>query len=271
MTVPEGRYVDVGAGRLVHVHEAGRGSAVLFLHGGGPGASGMAAFRANYPAFAGRGFRAIVPDLPGFGRSSMPDDVDYTLDLMLGALAGVLAELSVGRCAVVGSSYGGALAIVLALRRPELVTRLVLAAPAGLTDRRTQLLTPAVRAMAMAALGAGPVTAGGLRAALAHQVFDQGLLTDELIGERLAVALRQPRRVLRSLEVPELAPRLGELACPVFGVWGVEDRFAPVSGALTLAGCHRARVLLVGGCGHWPPVEHAGLFNRLAIDFLDES
>jgi 4,5:9,10-diseco-3-hydroxy-5,9,17-trioxoandrosta-1(10),2-diene-4-oate hydrolase len=68
--VPEGKFADVGGGLRIHYHEEGQGSPVLFLHGSGPGASGYSNFRRNYPYFAGRGFRAIVPDTIGFGHSS---------------------------------------------------------------------------------------------------------------------------------------------------------------------------------------------------------
>jgi hypothetical protein len=66
-TVP-GRIVRV-ANRDIYVVEAGAGPPVLMLHGGGPGASGMPNFVRNIPALAAH-FRLIIPDLPGYGRSS---------------------------------------------------------------------------------------------------------------------------------------------------------------------------------------------------------
>src|SRR5215471_13792062 len=130
--VPEGKYADVGGGLRVHYHEQGEGPVVLFLHGSGPGASGYSNFRRNYPYFAEHGFRAVVPDTLGFGHSSKPDDVDYTLDFLVGALDRFTRALGIERCAVVGNSHGGAMALQLALDRPELVDRLVLMAPGGL-------------------------------------------------------------------------------------------------------------------------------------------
>jgi 4,5:9,10-diseco-3-hydroxy-5,9,17-trioxoandrosta-1(10),2-diene-4-oate hydrolase len=264
------RLVDVGGGLNVHVHDVGRGPAVVFLHGSGPGASGWSNFKGNFPIFAERGFRAVVPDTLGFGQSSKPDDVDYTLDFLAAALHRALAALGVERCAVVGNSHGGALAIQLALDHPALVSKLVLMAPGGLEPRERYMEMPGIRAMIKLVLGKDGVTRAGLRDLLALQLHDPGLLDDELVDERLAVAQTQPRRVLSSLAVPHLAPRLGELACPIFGLWGMNDQFLPVSGALTLAGCRRARVLLLSGCGHWVMIERAALFNRLCLDFLEE-
>jgi pimeloyl-ACP methyl ester carboxylesterase len=76
--IPEGRYVTTDGGLSIHYHEAGSGEPIVFLHGSGPGASGYSNFKGNYSVFAANGYRAIVPDLPGFGLSSKPD-TNYVL------------------------------------------------------------------------------------------------------------------------------------------------------------------------------------------------
>ena len=62
MTVPEGKYADIGGGLQIHYHEAGRGTPLLWLHGSGPGASGWSNFRRNFPFFAERGYRFATAD-----------------------------------------------------------------------------------------------------------------------------------------------------------------------------------------------------------------
>src|SRR5262245_41622928 len=126
--------VDVGDGHRIHYHSAGKGAAVLFLHGSGPGASGYSNFKGNYPYFAESGFSAYVPDTLGFGGSSKPDDVDYSMSFLLEKLIRFLDRVGVERCAVVGNSHGGALAISLALAQPARVEKLVLMAPGGLEE-----------------------------------------------------------------------------------------------------------------------------------------
>jgi len=271
MRMPEDQYVDVGDGHRLHVLDIGQGPAVVFLHGSGPGASGWSNFRRNYPVFVELGFRTVVIDTLGFGRSSKPDDVDYGLEFLCGLLRRALAALGIDRCAVVGNSHGGALAIRLALDAPDLVERLVLMAPGGLETRETYMAMAGIRAMVKLVLGKEGVSREGLRGVLSLQLFDPSILDDDLVDERLEVALEQPRRVLSSLSVPNLAPEVPRLACPVFGLWGMNDQFCPVSGALTLAGAPRARVMVINHCGHWVMIERPGLFNRLAIDFLRES
>jgi 4,5:9,10-diseco-3-hydroxy-5,9,17-trioxoandrosta-1(10),2-diene-4-oate hydrolase len=270
--VPEGKYAEIGDGLRVHYHDAGAGPAVVFLHGSGPGASGWSNFRRNYPYFAERGFRTIVPDTLGFGYSSKPDTVDYAFDFVLGGLERFLGAMGVERCSVVGNSHGGALAMGLALRRPELVERLVLMAPGGLEEREVYVRMEGIRAMFKALTDPAGLTLESMRRVFELQLFDRALVTNELLQQRLEIALLQPKRVMTSLQVPHLAPELPRIACPVFGLWGTDDKFCPVSGATTLAkGCKNARVLLLSQCGHWVMVERPSLFNDACTRFLLES
>jgi len=269
--VPEGKYVAIGDGLQVHFHEQGSGDAVLFLHGSGPGASGWSNFRRNYPAFADAGFRALVPDTLGYGYSSKPDNLDYELDFLVGGVERFLKALGVASCSVVGNSHGGAMAIRLARRRPDLVTKLVLMAPGGLEERETYMKMEGIRTMMKVFLAPEGITREGMRRVFGLQLFDPGVLTEEILDERCAIAPLQPKRVLTSMQVPNLVPDLAELRCPVFALWGVNDKFCPMSGAVTIATqCKGSRVMLLNGCGHWVMVEHTAIFNRLSIDFLRE-
>jgi 4,5:9,10-diseco-3-hydroxy-5,9,17-trioxoandrosta-1(10),2-diene-4-oate hydrolase len=269
--VPEGRFADIGDGLRVHYQEEGAGPVVLFLHGSGPGASGYSNFRRNYPTFAAQGFRVVVPDTLGFGYSSKPEDAEYTLDLLAGAVEKLTRVLGVQRCSVVGNSHGGAMAIKLALDHPGLVDRLVLMAPGGLEMREAYGKMEGIRTMMKVFLGPEGITREGMRRVFGLQLFDPATLTEEILDERMEIAVTQPKRVLTSMVVPHLAPELSRIACPVLAFWGMNDKFCPVSGATTIAErCPRARVMLLSACGHWVMVEHTELFNRLSIDFLRE-
>lgn len=102
----EQRLVRVGA-RDIAVTERGAGEAVVLLHGGGPGASGMSNYSRNVDALAQR-FRVIVPDLPGYGRSSKRVDRSDPFGDLAGAVGVLLDELGLDRAHLVGNSYGGA-------------------------------------------------------------------------------------------------------------------------------------------------------------------
>ncbi len=269
--VPEGKYADLGDGLKVHYHEVGEGKPLLFLHGSGPGASGWSNFRHNFPFFAANGFRCIVADTLGYGYSSKPDDRDYALDFLVSNVKKFLDVLGVEKCAVIGNSHGGAMSMKLAIDHPSVVEKLVLMAPGGLETRETYMNMDGIKAMMKAFFGREGITRETMRRVFELQLFDPSLVTDGLLDERVEIANLQPKRVLSSMQVPNLSAELTKIQCPTFALWGVDDKYCPVSGAMTIAtGCPGARVMMISKCGHWVMVEHASLFNRLCLDFLKE-
>ena len=122
----EERFAE-GRGARLRYLVAGDGELLLLVHGlGGSAANWLALAPLLLP-----GRRLIVPDLPGHGGSDpLPAAASLT------AYADSLAALLDGPAAVVGHSLGGAIALRLAIRRPELVSALVLAGAAGISSGR---------------------------------------------------------------------------------------------------------------------------------------
>lgn len=266
--VPEGKYVDIKGGLRVHYHEEGEGPAIVWVHGSGPGATGWSNFKGNYPEIAKAGYRCLVPDLIGFGFSTTDADVAYSWELLAGAIGDFCDALGLQDVTLVGNSMGGALCIQAALDRPELFTRMILMAPGGLEDREVYTEMKGIRTMLKIMYKQG-ITRDSMRDIFKLQLFNEDLITEEIIDERFQVFPRQAKNILGQVHVPNLSSRLKELACPVFGLWGVDDNFTPVSGAATLAReIDQVRVLSVNKCGHWVMVEHQALFNRMCLDFL---
>ncbi len=267
--VPEGAFITTPAGVRVHYHTWGEGPAVLFLHGSGPGASGWSNFADNARYLAERGLRAIVPDLPGYGLSDKPEHTAYEFPFLAESVMALMDALAIELFAVVGNSMGGALSIYLALEHPGRVERLLLMAPGGLESRHTYMQMRGIRTMLAAVFDPGGLSLDAMHRIFKLQVFDPKNFDPSVIERRYAVAKTQPLQVFKTLRVPNLVSRLGDLKCPVFGLWGLNDNFCPVSGADTLArGCPDARVMTLSSCGHWVMVEKAALFNRLSADFL---
>src|SRR5580692_9998529 len=160
---------------------------VVLLHGGGPGASGLSNFGRNLPVFAER-FRTLVVDQPGFGQSDKPPVRGNYFRFAASALADLLDELGIDRVHLVGNSLGGGTAVRFALSYPERAGRLVLMAPGGLS---LNVLAPdpteGVKRLAEFPAPPGP-SREKLAAFLRTLVFDQRLVTDELIDERYAEA-----------------------------------------------------------------------------------
>jgi 4,5:9,10-diseco-3-hydroxy-5,9,17-trioxoandrosta-1(10),2-diene-4-oate hydrolase len=270
---PEGRYAPVGPTPdqdwRLHYHDLGDGPAVVFLHGSGPGASGWSNFHANAAVWTERGYRCILVDTLGYGRSSKPTDVPYSLEVLSGCVLRLLDHLGLSAVTLVGNSQGGAVAIRTALDQPDRVSRLILMAPGGLEARETYMQMRGIRSMLRCIYGPEGITAFGMRKVFEKQLFDASLVSDAVVADRTAVALTQPIHVFKTMKVDNQEDRLQELAMPVLGLWGVNDVFCPVSGAMKLATrVPNAQVILLSQCGHWVMVEHADTFNRACLDFL---
>src|ERR1700761_5923921 len=111
-----GTTVDAG-GIKTNYLEAGSGSPVVLIHGSGPGVTAYANWRLVLPVLAER-FRVLAPDMAGFGFSERPEKADYGVDLWTDQLVGFLDALGIEQAAVVGNSFGGAIALRLAARHP---------------------------------------------------------------------------------------------------------------------------------------------------------
>lgn len=267
--VPTGSFVTLASGHRIHYHDHGHGPVVVFLHGSGNGACGYSNFKGNYPVLAEAGYRCIVPDLIGFGYSDKPD-TDYPLSFFVDCLKQTLDALGLQKVTLVGNSLGGAVALGFALAHPQSVERLVLMAPGGLNDLPDYLEMPGMKTM-FALYGSGkPVTEADLKDFFIKAfVVNPDCVTDELVRERAELTRTQNPMVIKTLKVPNMTERLGEIQCPALTLWGLNEQMMPDSGILRLGkGLKNGRMILVPNCGHWVMIEHRELFNRMVIDFL---
>lgn len=268
LPLPIGHYVTLPSGLRLHYLDEGQGPIVLWMHGSGPGASGHSNFKGNYPQLVKAGYRNIVLDLPGFGRSDKPDDGHYDLDFFVSTLRAFTKAIGVTRCTLLGNSLGGAIALGLALAEPDLAEKLILLAPGGVEERETYFKMSGILRM-VELFNAGPIGMDEMRSMMSLQLFDPSILPEELLAERVAVAVTQPKNLFTTMMVPNMESRLGEIRCPILGFWGNNDNFNPISGAQRIIdGAKKARFIVLNQCGHWVQVEHRDLFNRSCLEFL---
>lgn len=263
----------VSGGNEIVIAQAGDPSApaVVFIHGSGPGASGASNFRSNIAAFVDAGYRVLLPDLIGYGGSSKPEGVDYTLQLFTDTLYEALLGLGVTSASIVGNSLGGGIALQMTLDHPGFTRNLVLMAPGCVAERESYFVMPGIAKM-MSNFGSPDFNLAEqkrLVSNLVHPDFAPNI-PDALVAERFEVARTQPKDVLMRMRTPDLSPRLPEITQPIFVLWGLNDEFCPEAHArLFLDHCPDVRAITFARTGHWVQVERAAEFNAYAIEFLN--
>lgn len=270
------QFIEVSPGRALHYtdHPAAgtvRGH-VVFIHGSGPGASGWSNFKHNVAAFQQAGYRCVVFDQWGYGKTSKPTDVDHTLDFFVEGLMAILDGLNIEQAVLVGNSLGGAVALGAALAHPERVASLILMAPGGIEARETYFAMDGIQAMVKYPMGSPEFTRDVLANLLTLLVFDENCVDDELVQERWETLQTQNAHVLATMQIPDLTPRLGEVKAPILVFWGTEDKFCPAEGAWKiLKQCPQVQAELLNRCGHWVMSEYPTLFNERTLAFLTQA
>ena len=271
------RTVRIGA-RNIFFTELGEGPVVLMLHGGGPGASGMSNYSRNVEALACH-YRVVVPDMPGYGKSTKGlDRADPFGDLATNLL-GMLDALNIRRAHVIGNSLGGACALRMTLERPAAIGRLVLMGPGGV-DTTRGLPTPGLKRLLNYYKGEGPSLQKLTTFIRGDLVYDGSLVPDSTIQERFQSSI-DPEVVaspplLGPKGIPQFKkvdftrdPRLASVQNPTLVLWGTEDKVNRPSGAHSLQRrMPNCDVHLFSKTGHWVQWERADEFNAMVLAFL---
>jgi pimeloyl-ACP methyl ester carboxylesterase len=216
---------------MIAIDEIGEGEPLVLLHGVG---ASRAVWERVAPRLAADRL-VLTPDLPGFGESS-PAGPGFDLEHVAGVLADGLAERAGQPFDLLGNSLGGAVALQLAVLRPELVRGLVLAAPAGFSHAPTPvafgagtIIGPAITLRRI--LGAQLVGSPNVRRALLWgAIAEPGRLSADdartmLEGSRGSTRVGPATSaVLRA----DLSGLLEQLELPLGLIWGRRDRVVPI-------------------------------------------
>lgn len=269
------------AGRRIFVAEAGSGPAVVMLHGGGPGASGLSNYSRNIDALA-ESFRVIVPDMPGYGRSDKYFDHSDPFGFLADSIHGLLDDMGIQTAHLIGNSLGGAAALRLALDAPQRVGKLVLMGPGGIGMTRG-LPTEGLKNLLSYYGGDGPSREKLATFIRTYLVYDGAAVPDALIDLRYQASidpevmadppLRRPSgpTALRTLWRMDLTrdKRLKHLPTPTLILWGRDDKVnRPAGGPHLLDLMPNAELVMTSHTGHWMQWERAALFNQLVAEFL---
>jgi pimeloyl-ACP methyl ester carboxylesterase len=222
----------------------------------------------------------ITPDLPGYGESEKPapSRFGYDVDAFTNAIADLYAALSLGRATVVGHGLGGAIALTLAARHPELVSELVVVDPLAEVARpwlygRLAHLPLAGSLVFKQLLGrslfgayfrelflANPASISNERLDAYYESFN----TPAARGSVLAT-LRQ------TVDARPVAAQTSRIQTPTLVLWGRQDRLLPASVGQRLAReIHGARFELLDA-GHAPQEERPRELADAVRRFLREA
>lgn len=264
----EERHFEV-RGTRIRAFVGGEGPPILLVHGFGGAAWN---FTEMQPYLAGR--RLIIPDLPGHGGST-PLPAAATLR----GFADTLVPLLDGPADVLGHSLGGVVALRLAERHPELVRRIVLAAPAGISSasRRGEVML-GLAGIVQPGRRAGRrvdriarsrrlrnLVFGGFEVSNPDSLTERGIygllrgtvLHTDTLGAGLALARDDPRQELERVRAPVLV------------LFGARDQQVPIGDGFEYARRLGAGLRLIADCGHLLIVERPDVCGRAAREFFD--
>jgi pimeloyl-ACP methyl ester carboxylesterase len=259
----------------LHVRDTGEGAPVVLLHGW-PDTGDL--WDRQSHALADAGYRTIVPDLRGFGRSSKPADISaYATPAHVGDVVGILDSLGIDRAHLVGHDWGAGIAWVTAAFAPDRVTSVTALsvghpsafASAGWRQRQLSWYMLLFQFPGVAEEWLSAEDFRNLRNWAAHPRI-----------EEVVARLSEPGALTASLGIyranlpPEslIAPprELPPVTAPALGVWSSGD-LALTEENMTGSAKYVAgpwRYERVEGAGHWLQIDAAAQINALLLDFL---
>lgn len=246
---------------------AGTGPNVLLIHGSGPGVSGLANWRGTMASPLSRSHHFIALDVVGFGQTTTLTDLAIDHDVRVRHVIGFIESLGTGAVNIIGNSLGGAIALAIAHRRPELVGRMVLMGTVGIDFS----ISPGLEQV----WGYTP-SLENMRELISLFAYDQTLVDDDDLvrirheasitpttHERYAATFGAPRQ--RHVDAAALTDdELRAVAVPTLLIHGANDRVIPLrdTSERLVNLLPNADLVVFGRCGHWTQIERATDFQK---------
>ena len=252
-------------------HDLGQGFPVVFLHGSGPGVTAWANWSKLFPIMQDR-FRLVAPDMAGFGFTERLPDTVYNMNVWVQQVIDLFNALEIEQANLVGNSFGGALALSMAIKYPERINKLVLMGSMGVSFPLTYGLSQV--------WGYKPSEAN-MEELLELFTYDHSFATKELIKTRYESSIQPGFQESFSSLFPEPRQKSVEnmaansayirnIPHETLIIHGREDRVIPLETSLKLFHLiDKAQLHLFGHCGHWTQIEHTEEFSSLLLNFFD--
>lgn len=285
LTVPGilSRYVRLENGARAHYMTAGEtGPAVILIHGGLAGSSGLAGWRFMMPFLAQGGFRVFAPDRPGFGFADTREEYwpkrgwkSYTDFVRMFVDALCLDSFHIG-----GNSMGAQTSIFFMLNHPERVISAPLIATGGIGSLAGVPSDKLMRNTVLRDAGPFDGTKESMFRMLDAITYRKEALVDDVLEMRTYAArmqvnslasakLQQPPENSSQAQWLKVAGRLSEIDIPTIYVHGLQDASAPVENAIMAESLlPNIQFFYPDECGHQCQTDQPDMLNQVFLEFL---
>ncbi|MDN5351146.1 MAG: 2-hydroxymuconate-semialdehyde hydrolase [Clostridiales bacterium] len=255
---------------MTNYHDEGVGFPVTLIHGSGPGVSAWANWRLVIPELS-KNRRVLAPDMVGFGYTDRPEGLRLDMNTWVQQTIDFLDALGIEQTDIVGNSFGGALALAMAIRYPNRVRKLVLMGAMGVDFEITKGLDdvwgyePSVERM---------------KEMLSLFVYNKAIATDDLAKMRYEASVEPGFQESFASMFP--APRqqwvafmaqpddaIAAIEHDTLVIHGRDDEVIPMENSLKLLNLIKnSQLHIFGKCGHWTQIEQNKGFNQIVDTFL---
>jgi 3-oxoadipate enol-lactonase len=235
---------------------------VLLLHGLGATCD---SWQLQTPVLVDAGYRVIVPDMRGFGKSTYPGGSNNP-KIMARDMARLVKGLDLEAVDVVGISLGGTVALEFAINNPEMVKTLVITNSfARLRPKKISLwIYYLVRLFLVHLIGIETQAEY-----VANRLFDDDLLSRTFKEQVCQSDPKGYRSTMRSLAFFDVTQDVAQIQKPVLVITGDQDTVVPLENQAELSQLiPGSEHLFIRGAGHAVTVEKPGEFNQMLMDFL---
>ncbi|MFC1594797.1 alpha/beta fold hydrolase [Candidatus Omnitrophota bacterium] len=263
-------YIKSARGINWFYHQEGTGEPLVFIHGW----AGDSSFWKNQVDFFKQDFSVVVFDLPGHGRSEWKD-VD--LKGIAQDIQSILSELHITQATIIGSSFGGLIALQLFDSFPNLVKRLILVGTNAKFAKSKGYNFGLSRQQIKYFDGLLGTAFPGILDVFFRSLFSEEERTsdgfarvwDAIKGREHMPQKNALKQLLTVLEKEDLRDSLGKIAVPSLLINGEKDYIAsPGAGHYLQERIKESRIEIVDKCGHIPFLTQPDSFNRLVKEFI---
>jgi 2-hydroxymuconate-semialdehyde hydrolase len=240
------------------------------LHGSGPGVTAWANWNKVFP-YLKESYRVIAPDMAGFGFTERVEGAVYNMNLWVRQAVDLMDALGIEKASLVGNSFGGALALTLAIRYPQRVDKLALMGSMGVSFPLTYGLDRV--------WGYTPSQAN-MEELLEIFTYDHSFATQALIKTRYESSTQPGFQESFSSMFPEPRQKgvegmagsqqyIRDIQNETLIIHGREDRVIPLETSLKLLSLiPNSQLHVFGKCGHWTQIERTEDFANLLLSFF---